>query len=76
MLGRRHPVGVDRLDVPRIGLAPPADHELLRNRLPLVHLALWHHGQAEAAGRLGRKRQCGHGEPGEIVTSLLVGAVE
>ena len=38
VLGRRHPVGVDRLDVLRVGLAAPADQELGGRVLALLDL--------------------------------------
>ena len=42
VLGGRDPVGVDRLDVPRVGLAAPADQELRGRVLALLDLALGH----------------------------------
>ena len=46
VLGRGDPVGVDRLHVPGVGLAAPADHEPLDHGAGLVDLALRHHRPA------------------------------
>ncbi len=75
MLGRGGPVGVDRLDVLGVGLALPADQELLGQRGALVDLALRDDRRAEAAGRLGGVRQHHHRDPGEVEAGLLVADV-
>ena len=72
MLGRRAPVGVDRLDVGRVGLALPAGQELLGERVALVDLALRHDRLAEAAGGLGGVRQHHHGDAAQVGPGLLV----
>ena len=71
MLGGGGPVGVDRLDVPRVGLAAPADHEGLGGGPRLVHAVLRDRGEIAAAGGLGDERQRLHRHPGEVVTRLL-----
>ena len=76
MLGGRHPVGVDRLDVTRICLAAPADQETLGNRARLVDLGLWHRRAAAAPRRLGHERQRHHGGSREVFTGLLVADID
>ena len=75
MLGRADPVRVDRLHVARVGLATPAEEELLGGRLPLRDDVV--------RDRIGvpvreprRARDDPHhlrGEPREVVARLLVG---
>ena len=76
VLGGGDEVRVDRLDVPRVGLAAPALHEALDDRGGLVDLLLRHRRQAEPAGGLGDERQRGDRHPGEVLAGLLVGDVE
>src|SRR5690606_41610284 len=66
VLGGGGPVGVDGLDVPRVGLTAPHDHELLDDGLALVDQPLRDHRLAEAARRLGDE-----GERSEEHTSEL-----
>ena len=63
MLGRRAPVGVDRLDVLGVGLALPADQEPLGERVALVDLALRDDRLAEPARGLRGVRQHHHRDP-------------
>ena len=76
VLGGGDPVGVDRLDVPRVGLAAPADQEALGDRGGLVHLELGHRRAADAAGRLRYEGQRHDRAAGEVVAGLLVGDVD
>ena len=76
MLGGGDPVGVDRLDVPRVGLAAPADQEALGDRGGLVHLGLRDRRPAHAARRLRHERQRHHRDAGEVLARLLVGDVD
>ena len=76
MLGRRDPVGVDRLDVVRVGLAAPAGQEALGDRGRLVHLALRHRRAADAARGLGHEGERHDRYPGQVVARLLVGDVD
>ena len=71
VLGGGDPVGVDGLDVLRVGLAAPADHEALGDGAGLVDLALRHHRLVEAAGRLPDERQGHDGGAGEVVAHLV-----
>ena len=75
MLGRRGPVGVDRLHVRGVGLALPADQEPLGEGPALVDLALRDDRLAEAAGRLRGVRQHHHRDAGQVEAGLLVGDV-
>ena len=63
MLGGRHEVGVDGLDVARIRLSAPARHEALYDRARIIDASLGDHGDAEAAGGL---RHEGHGHDGDV----------
>jgi hypothetical protein len=76
MLGRGDPVGVDRLDVVRIGLAAPADEEALGDRGGLVDLGLRHGRPAGAARGLRDEGERHHRRPREVVAGLLVGDVD
>ncbi len=76
MLGRRDPVGVDRLDVVGVGLAAPADQEALGDRRALVDLALRHRRLAGLARGLRDERQRHHRGAREVVARLLVGDVD
>ena len=76
MLGRRDPVGVDRLDVVGVGLAAPADQEALGDRAALVDLLLGHRRLAGVARRLGDEGQGHHRGAREVVAGLLVGDVD
>src|SRR4051812_30690266 len=76
VLGGRDEVGVDGLDVPRVGLAAPALHEPLDDRLGLVDLLLRHGRQAEPPGRLRDERQGGDADPGEVLAGLFIGNVQ
>ena len=76
VLGRRDPVGVDRLDVVGVGLAAPADQEALGDRASLVDLLLGHRRLAGFARRLGDERQRHHRGAREVVAGLLVGDVD
>ncbi len=71
MLGGGDPVGVDGLDVLRVGLAAPADHEALGDGAGLVDLALRDHRLVEPARRLPDERQGHDGGAGEVVAHLL-----
>ena len=75
VLGGGGPVGVDRLDVLRVGLALPADQELLGQRLALVDLGLRDDGLVQAARRLRGVRQHHDGDAAEVGAGLLVGDV-
>ena len=66
MLGGRDEVGVDGLDVARVGLAAPALHEPLDDGRRLVDLLLRDGRQAQPARRLGDEGQRGHRHPGEV----------
>ena len=75
MLGRGDPVGVERLDLLRVGLAAPADQEPRRCVLALRHLGLGDRRLLPARGlRDDRERRAG--ELREIVARLLVGDVD
>ncbi len=76
MLGRRDPVGVDRLDVIGVGLSAPADQEALGDRLTLVDLLLGHRRLAGLARGLGHERERHHRGAREVVAGLLVGDVD
>ncbi len=76
VLGGRDPVGVDGLDVARVGLAAPADEEALGDRSRLVDLQLGDGRAADAASRLGDERQRHDRAAGEVVAGLLVGDVD
>ena len=76
MLGRRDPVGVDRLHVIGVGLAAPADQEALGDRRALVDLCLGHRRLARFARGLRDERQCHHRGAREVVAGLLVGDVD
>ncbi len=76
VLGRRRPVRVDRLHVPRVGFATPAGHEPLGDRRGLVHQALRDHGQPDATGGLRDEGQGHHRGPGEVLPGLVVADVE
>jgi hypothetical protein len=76
VLGGRDEVRVDGLDVPRVGLTPPALHEPLDDGLRLVDLLLRDGRQAQAAGGLGDEGERGDRHPGEVLAGLLVGDVE
>ena len=76
VLGGRDPVGVDRLDVPGVGLAAPADQEALRDRGGLVDLRLRDRRPAHAACGLRHERERHHGHAREVVARLLVGDVD
>ena len=73
VLGGADPVGVDRLDVLRVGLPAPAEQELLGGGLALGDDVLRHAvGLAvRDAGRLGDDRDHLRREPGEVVARLL-----
>ena len=75
MLGGRAPVGVDGADVARVGLAAPADQELLGQRRAGVDDPLRYDGPAEAARRLRGVREHHHRDPREVEAGLLVGDV-
>ena len=64
MLGGGDEVGVDGLDVPRVGLAAPALHEPLDDRLRLVDLLLRHRRQARARARTARRTTAPSPRPG------------
>ena len=74
VLGRADPVGVDRLDGLRVGLAAPLEQELLRRRLPLrddVRRDL----VGVPVGDPRRARDDPHhlrGDPAEVLARLLV----
>ena len=71
VLGGRHEVGVDGLGVRRVGLALPADHEALDDRLGLVDLALRHHRLAEAARRLRHEGHRHDRDARQVVADLV-----
>ena len=71
VLGRADPVGVERLHVPRVGLAAPADEEGLGRGLRLVHQALRHGRPIGAAGRLGDEREHRRADPADVRPGLL-----
>ena len=75
MLGGADPVRVDRLHVPRVGLAAPAEQELLGGGLPAGdHLVGNRVGVAVGqARRAGDDRHHLRREPAEVVARLLVG---
>jgi hypothetical protein len=76
VLGGADPVGVDRLDVARVGLAAPADQEALGDRAGAVDLALGHGRAPAPPRRLGDERQRHHRRAREVVARLLVGDVD
>ena len=74
VLGRADPVRVDRGDVPRIRLAPPAQQEALRSGLPGRNDVVGDRVRVPV-GDARRTRDDGHhlgGEPAEVVPRLLV----
>ena len=71
VLGGRDPVGVERLDGARVGLAAPADQELRGGVLALLDLGLGHRRLLAARG-LGDDRQRRGREAREVVARLLV----
>ena len=75
VLGRADPVRVDRLHVPRIGLAAPAQEELLRRGRALRDDLVGNDVRATVrdAGRAGDDRHHLGREPAEILARLLVG---
>ena len=75
MLGRGDPVGVERLDLLRVGLAAPADQEPRCGVLALRDLGLGDR-RLLAARSLRDDRQRRAGELREIVARLLVGDVD
>ena len=70
MLGRGDPVGVDRLDVPRIGLAAPADQELRGGVLAPLDLGLGNRRLISARGLRDDRERSGR-EAGQVVARLL-----
>jgi hypothetical protein len=70
VLGGADPVPVDRLDLPRIGIAVPADHEALGDASAGVDAALRHGRQSRAACRLRDERQHHHRRTGEVLAGL------
>ena len=76
MLGRRHPVGVDSLDMVRVRVAAPAAHEPLGDGRRPVDVLLRHHRQTQPACRLGDERQRHHRRTGQVVADLRVVDVE
>lgn len=70
VLGGGDEVGVDGLDVGRVGLAAPADHEALDDRLALVDATLRHHRLVLPVGGLRDERQGHDGGSGEVVAGL------
>ena len=76
MLARRDPVGVDRLDVRRVGLAAPAGHEAFGDRVALVDPGLRHGGHADAARGLRDVGQRHHRGAGQLLAGLVRGGVQ
>ena len=75
MLGRADPVRVDRLHVPGVGLAAPAEEELLGGGLPLRDDVV-RDAVVVAVGESSRARDDPHHlrrEPAEVLARLLVG---
>ena len=72
MLGRRHPVGVDRLDVLGVGLALPAGHESCCHGGTFVDDPLRDRGLVDAARGLRDVGQRHHRRAGELVAGGLV----
>ena len=70
VLSGRDPIGVDGLDVQRVGLAAPADHEPLDDRLGLVDLPLRHHRAVQSARGLPDEGQRHDGGTREILAGL------
>ena len=70
VLGGRDPVGVERLDVPRVGLAAPADQELRGGVLALVDSGVGHR-RLLPARRLRDDRERRGREAREVVSRLL-----
>ena len=68
MLGGRHPVGVDRLDVPGIRFTLPSGHETRCHSRAFVDLALRDGGLVDPAGGLRDVGQRHHRCAGELVT--------
>src|SRR5581483_6319837 len=75
VLGRGRPVRVDRLDVLRVGLTPPADQELLREGVALVDLTLRDDRLVDVARGLAGVREHHDGSAGEVLADLLRRAV-
>ena len=71
MLGGGDEIGVDGLDVRRVGIATPPDHEPLDDGAPLVDALLPHHGRGLSVRRLGDEGQGHDRGAGEIVAGLL-----
>ena len=73
MLGGADPVGVDRLHMVLVGLAAPAEQELLGCRPPLRHHVVRCRRSTVVNGcRLRNDRHHLSREPGQIVPGLLV----
>ena len=76
VLGRRAPVGVDRLDVLGVRLAAPADQELLGERRALVDLAAAGRPAGRARAPTGRRTTAPSRRPAtRSCAGLLVGDV-
>ena len=75
VLGGADPVGVDRGRVPRVGLAAPAQQELLGRRLPLRDDVVRNRLRVTVrdAGRAGDDRHHLRREAAEVLARLLVG---
>jgi isocitrate dehydrogenase (NAD+) len=70
VLGRGHPVGVDRAHVLRVGFAAPASEELRGRDLALGHLRLGNGGRAAPRG-LRDDRERSRRQPSQVVADLL-----
>jgi hypothetical protein len=71
VLGRRDPVGVDRPDRTRVGLAAPADQELRSGVLALLDLAVGNGGLPSPCGLRDDRERRGR-KPREVVARLAV----
>ena len=76
MLGSGDEIGVDGLDVTRIRLTAPADHEALNDRVGLIDLLLRNHGLAETACSLSDEGQRHDRHVREVLASGVIVDVE
>ena len=76
MLGGGDEVGIHGLNVLRLRLTAPADHEPFHYSIGLVNLGLRDHRLAEATGRLGNEGERHDRYVGEVLAGGVVINVE